>query len=142
MLIKRWWRSRGFGVHSPFAFRMITRVLCDEGAHYYAFGEIDARCKDRHERRLARRLYRALVAVPVKSIKVEGQELPDGIATAVKLAPRCDDGAEATLRYGKQSLAVIIEDKTTPCNTLTLEGRRDIYTLRLKNTPEAHFPIL
>lgn len=39
-IIKRWWRSRGHGVHSPFAFRFIRNVLCDNG-DYYAYSLID-----------------------------------------------------------------------------------------------------
>lgn len=36
----RWWRSRGHGVHSPFAYRFIRGVL-REKTHYYNYGEID-----------------------------------------------------------------------------------------------------
>lgn len=32
--VKRAWRSRGFGIHSPFAFRFITSVLRGCGAYY------------------------------------------------------------------------------------------------------------
>lgn len=37
-------RSRGFGVHSPFAYSFITKVLREKEAQYYAYGEIDAFC--------------------------------------------------------------------------------------------------
>lgn len=39
--VKRWWRSRGHGVHSPFAFRFITMVLRGRGV-YYASEELEA----------------------------------------------------------------------------------------------------
>lgn len=42
--IKRWRTSRGFGVHSPFAFNLITGVLREYDAHYYAYAEIDSLC--------------------------------------------------------------------------------------------------
>lgn len=42
--IKRWRTSRGFGVHSPFAFEMITKVLRQYDDHYYAYAEVDAFC--------------------------------------------------------------------------------------------------
>ncbi|MDE5665025.1 MAG: hypothetical protein K2I31_03680 [Duncaniella sp.] len=37
--IKRAWRSRGFGIHSPFAFRFVTCVLRESG-EYYAYREL------------------------------------------------------------------------------------------------------
>ena len=46
--IARWPRryrtSSGFGVHSPFAFDFITKVLRDREAYYYAYPEIDSLC--------------------------------------------------------------------------------------------------
>lgn len=40
----RWWRSKGFGVHSPFAFHFITKVIGEKEAEYYAYAEIAAFC--------------------------------------------------------------------------------------------------
>lgn len=40
----RWRRSHGFGVHSPFAYDFITKVLCEREAAYYAYAEIAAFC--------------------------------------------------------------------------------------------------
>lgn len=39
--ISRWWRSRGNGVHSPFAFRFISNVLRQTKTPYYAYDEIE-----------------------------------------------------------------------------------------------------
>jgi len=41
---RRWRNSHGFGVHSPFAFHFITKVLRDKHAVYYAYAEIDSFC--------------------------------------------------------------------------------------------------
>lgn len=40
----RWRRSRGFGIHSPFAYNFITKVLREREAEYYAYAEIAAFC--------------------------------------------------------------------------------------------------
>lgn len=40
----KWRRTRGFGVHSPFAFRFITRVIGQRRAAYYAYTLIDGHC--------------------------------------------------------------------------------------------------
>lgn len=40
----RWRRTHGFGVHSPFAFNFITKVLGEKEAEYYAYAEIAAFC--------------------------------------------------------------------------------------------------
>ncbi len=45
---RRYRTSRGFGVHSPFAFEFITRVLRDRDAYYYAYPEIDSLCGKTH----------------------------------------------------------------------------------------------
>jgi hypothetical protein len=45
---RRYRTSCGFGVHSPFAYSFITKVLCDNNAYYYAFPEIDALCGKSH----------------------------------------------------------------------------------------------
>lgn len=44
----RYRTSRGFGVHSPFAFDFITKVLRERKAAYYAYPEIDALCARAH----------------------------------------------------------------------------------------------
>lgn len=51
--VKRWWRSRGHGVHSPFAFRFITMVLRGRGV-YYASSELSAMPEARWHRLLFR----------------------------------------------------------------------------------------
>ncbi len=44
----------GFGVHSPFAFRLITKVI-REKARYYAYDDIEAVCRDKVEDCFSRR---------------------------------------------------------------------------------------
>ncbi|WP_295731814.1 hypothetical protein [uncultured Muribaculum sp.] len=40
--VNRYKRSRGFGIHSPFAFKFVLRVLREQSA-YYAYTDIDER---------------------------------------------------------------------------------------------------
>lgn len=142
MWIKRWWRSKGHGVHSPLAYRLITRVLCDEGADYYAFHVIDPLCANAKECRLAHRLYRMMVAIPVSVIHTPDENLPPGIKAAIQATTLSPTGAVATLRYGKDTQVLMIDDLSDNAGTLTLEGRRDTYILRLKNAPHTTIKVL
>lgn len=85
---RRYRTSRGFGVHSPFAFEFITRVLRDREAYYYAYPEIDSLCGKTHrdglidnmvfsssdyERQEARMLFRMLCRFnPAQVIEIGG----------------------------------------------------------------------
>ncbi len=40
----RWWRTRGFGIHSPFAFGFVNEIARERYA-YYAYPAIDSICK-------------------------------------------------------------------------------------------------
>lgn len=75
----RAWRSRGFGVHSPFAFRFITEVL-RSSVGYYAYEQIGT-SKD------FRRLYRIILDLAPAAVIVTGP-LSDSQAVAVSLAKR------------------------------------------------------
>ena len=41
---RRYRTSRGFGVHSPFAYDFITKVIGDRKSSYYAYPELDSMC--------------------------------------------------------------------------------------------------
>jgi hypothetical protein len=40
--IQRKWHSKGFGIHSPFAFDLITNTICDKHP-FYAFADIESK---------------------------------------------------------------------------------------------------
>ena len=85
---RRYRTSRGFGVHSPFAFEFITRTLRDRDAYYYAYPEIDSLCGKTHrdslldnmvfsssdyEREEARMLFRMLCRFnPAQVVEIGG----------------------------------------------------------------------
>lgn len=71
-------RSRGHGVHSPFAYRFIREVLC-ESCGYYAYASL----KTRHERLL----YRIGVFLqPTQIISLGGAEIPAPLKAMPKSA--------------------------------------------------------
>lgn len=60
---KRWRHSRGYGIHSPFAYRMVREVLCPpRGYAYYAESQL------RHAE--LRLLFRILVALRPATVAV------------------------------------------------------------------------
>lgn len=38
--VGRWWRSKGHGIHSPLAYRLVTTVLRDPGCGWYAYDSL------------------------------------------------------------------------------------------------------
>lgn len=62
-LLTRWRHTRGYGVHSPLAFRIVTECVCPDSRYaYYADSRIDYVFKDnRHRRRQLRVLVRLIV---------------------------------------------------------------------------------
>lgn len=58
------WRSHGFGVHSPFAYRFIREVI-SQPCHYYSYPLIDALA---HKAGADKRLFRALFRVAVNTL--------------------------------------------------------------------------
>ena len=48
-MFKRWRNSHGFGVHSPFGYQLVERVIkCRKGYAYYAYTDIDRCCRQEH----------------------------------------------------------------------------------------------
>lgn len=67
--LSRWRHGHGFGVHSPWAYRVITEVI-GEHAKYYAYPEIDALFGRR--RKTARTVFRLLVFLRPANVVVIG----------------------------------------------------------------------
>lgn len=71
--IKREWRGRGFGIHSPFAFRFIRSVL-REKTPYYAYSEIKKISRNRSEYRRLTLLFRLVCEFMPETIVIYGDE--------------------------------------------------------------------
>lgn len=73
----RFYRSRGFGIHSPFAFRMIQEVVrCPyPGYSYYAYGNIRELCRAaKLSASAGYRFYRLLVFINPAEIILSNEE--------------------------------------------------------------------
>lgn len=86
--VKKAWRSRGFGIHSPFAFRFISRVLRERG-EYYAYGELRRLAGSQRRFRELSLLFRLVCHFRPAAVRVVG-EPDEGMRGAVRLA---DSGA-------------------------------------------------
>lgn len=69
--LSRWRHGHGFGVHSPWAYRVITEVI-GEHAKYYAYPEINDLFGTR--RKTARTVYRLLLHLKPSRVEVIGDE--------------------------------------------------------------------
>lgn len=67
--LSRWRHGHGFGVHSPWAYRIITEVI-GESAKYYAYPEIDALFGKR--RKTARQVFRLLLHLQPGKVIIVG----------------------------------------------------------------------
>ncbi|MBD5301335.1 MAG: hypothetical protein HDS17_07740 [Bacteroides sp.] len=83
--LKRAWRSRGFGIHSPFAFRFVTCVLREKG-EYYAYPALRRLAgKGRRFRSIAL-IFRLVCEFRPRFVVVSGERNRNEVALAVALA--------------------------------------------------------
>ncbi|MCI9284538.1 MAG: hypothetical protein HFJ91_01780 [Muribaculaceae bacterium] len=85
--LRRRWRARGHGIHSPFAYRMVTSVLRERG-RYYGYEVLEKRCGE--DVRWLKLVFRIVCALEPGSV---GGPLTAGEAEAVRMA---DSRAELT----------------------------------------------
>lgn len=100
--LNRWRHSRGFGIHSPFAFRFVTEVLCQQ-LPYYAYARIG------RDKRL-RLLFRLIVEFQPERVSILSAQ-PELLERTVQFAiPRAiiTDEAPAML---------VIDAADTPADT-------------------------
>lgn len=98
---KRWRHGRGFGIHSPFAFRFITEVLRQKHP-YYGYADIS-----RDER--VRLLFRLVVALRPETVRV----MADCGTLFTKAATRACSATVQT-ETGIADLLIVDDLDTTP----------------------------
>lgn len=111
---KRWRHTRGYGVHSPFAFSIVTEVVQNpKGYEYYGYKEIETQAKtNRKERKFAKMLHRLCSRCDIGSVFVEKGLDTHVITSALKnsnsqLAFTTDteliDNARLVICYGNEN---------------------------------------
>lgn len=105
-LFNRWRHGRGFGIHSPFAFRFITATLREQ-LPYYAYDRLDALCGSidtTFDSRRIRLLFRILVHFNPSNVSIIGS--PN--AAIERIAVKAFD--PSTIITGIGSPFVIVND--------------------------------
>lgn len=78
--LRRRWRARGHGIHSPFAYRMVTSVLRERG-RYYGYEVLEKRCGE--DVRWLKLVFRIVCALEPGSVGV--RSLPGRLRLCVWL---------------------------------------------------------
>lgn len=87
--IKRWWHSRGFGIHSPSAYRLVREVLCPSETYgYYAYGALGRLASTPEQYSQLSLLYRILVDLRPATVAISKPEpiLATVVASALPAA--------------------------------------------------------
>ncbi|MBO5456482.1 MAG: hypothetical protein J6A20_08200 [Muribaculaceae bacterium] len=136
--IKRWWRSKGFGIHSPFAFYFILRVL-REKLPYYAYDEIKAVKPSDIPRRDLLTLFRIVCHFAPEEVTLP-EGTPKSVRTTLRLADsriritnnaskfQCYFGKDSEARF--RTLAPVVTDN----EGVIVIHRPSSYMLRIKDT--------
>ena len=142
--------TRGFGVHSPLAFELITDVLCSRRNRYYASAELPSEA--------SRRWLRVLLRFAPAGARVKGP-MPLGLGEALNAASvKIDAGAKDFTIYCRapQQLTPLSERGVTmvlntgrdtfrrltsalPKGYMTFSGRREHYIVARPDLPRQHF---
>ncbi len=84
---KRWRHGHGFGVHSPFAYRMVREVLRPSRATaYYAYGELSSarrRCGSTLSKAEVELIYRILIALRPATVAISADSSRELLAEVV-----------------------------------------------------------
>lgn len=118
--------GRGFGVHSPLAYELISSVLRDRPA-YYADASLKQFFPDRRHRRMARILLRLIARFEPRSVALPELFLPV-VAKADSNIPLSDnpDEADMAAEFSDNRLAVRVGRIADGHGPLVLDNESDI----------------
>lgn len=130
----RWRHSKGYGVHSPYAYRFVCDVLNPEEYGFYAYHEIDHEfliAKGKHEldAKNLKLLYRIIIFLNSKRMVIAGPKLKDLVLLG-KIANI------PVLDFNKT------KEKDLKQNDLIIINHSDISEEKLDKIVEAGIPVL
>ncbi|MDE6006760.1 MAG: hypothetical protein K2G67_04330 [Muribaculaceae bacterium] len=137
---KRWRHTRGYGVHSPFAYRIVRRVVRQSpGYRYYI--ESDLPEMSRAERREVRQLIRLAAELDIRSAAIAPQ-LPESYAKALHEV-RSDMSTDVLTGHPSGHQLIIGYADLWPTEVCTrILNSPSLKALWIKNPPAGHAPAL
>lgn len=95
-MLTRWRNTRGFGVHSPFGFQIVKRVIKSQSGYaYYAYSDIERCCHKDHTGKKTAEEAKMLLRLTCV-VKADSIFLPPDCPKAFKTALR---GANSKIRF-------------------------------------------
>lgn len=138
----RWRHSKGYGVHSPYAYRFITDVLKPGNYGYYAYHELErlnrnlksGRASFFHESRF---LIRLILFLKARRVIALGEQIPEAriVAKALKLVYYCcESSSNLTLKAG--DFLIIPRGATVTREILDEAVEKNVALLAIKPSTE------
>lgn len=141
--ISRWWRSRGFGIHSPFAYRFITAVLYDSRRAYYAYADFDSVARSRRERKSARRAYRVAADLDPADIVVAETVSPAVAAALRRYRPSASASGclEANVDKAGRLTLDYVRDRSLPSGCMVFRSPHECVSVSLPELTDNAYTI-
>ena len=156
--ISRRWRSKGHGIHSPLAFRMVTEVLRQDYS-FYAFGHLDALPDNTVTPAMRRLIHRLTCEFRPSTFwidpSLQSTSVGEAVRTASSLARRVADSREADLVIASHSIPSLHDrcvairlfpgagtDEAFPtAGCFTFSNGRSLVAVLRPDLPRQHFEV-